>query len=87
MSALKVEIYTKMFCGYCARAKRLLDDKGVEYNEYDIGMDQEKRDDMVRRKPGASTVPQIFIDDRSIGGSDELAMLERDGKLDAMLGL
>ena len=83
----KVEIYTKMFCGYCYRAKRLLDSKGVDYVEYDITLGGEKRDEMRRRAPGAMTVPQIFIDDVGVGGSDDLAALERDGKLDGMLGL
>ena len=82
-----VEIYTKMFCGYCHRAKRLLDGKGVKYTEYDITMDNDKRDEMRSRKPDARTVPQIFIDDRAVGGSDDLAALERDGKLDSLLGL
>jgi glutaredoxin 3 len=85
--AAKVEIYTKMFCGYCHRAKRLLDGKGVDYTEYDITMDGEKRDEMRSRKPDARTVPQVFIDGRAIGGSDDLAALEREGKLDALLGL
>jgi glutaredoxin 3 len=83
----KVEIYTKMFCGYCYRAKRLLDSKGVNYVEYDITMDGVKRDEMRSRAPGARTVPQIFIDDMAIGGSDDLAALERAGKLDGLLGL
>ena len=85
--AAKVEIYTKMFCGYCHRAKRLLDSKGASYVEYDITMDGEKRDEMRSRAPGARTVPQIFIDDTAIGGSDDLAALERAGKLDGLLGL
>lgn len=87
MAAAKVEIYTKMFCGYCHRAKRLLDSKGVDYVEYDITMDSEKRDEMRARAPGAMTVPQIFINNAAIGGSDDLAALERDGKLDGLLGL
>lgn len=87
MAAAKVEIYTKMFCGYCHRAKRLLDTKGIDYVEYDITMDDKKRDEMRARAPGAMTVPQIFIDDVAVGGSDDLAMLEREGKLDALLGL
>ena len=86
MAAVKVEIYTKMFCGYCHRAKRLLDAKGVDYLEYDITMDGLKRDEMRARAPGAMTVPQIFIGDVAIGGSDDLATLERDGKLDDLLG-
>ena len=85
--AAKIEIYTKMFCGYCHRAKRLLDSKGVKYTEYDITMDSEKRDEMRSRKPDARTVPQIFVDDRAIGGSDDLSALEREGKLDSLLGI
>lgn len=87
VSTPKVEIYTKMYCGFCHRAKRLLDEKGVEYEEYDITLGGPKRAEMLERKPDASTVPQIFIDGQAVGGSDELAALEREGKLDAMLGL
>jgi glutaredoxin 3 len=87
VTAAKVEIYTKMFCGYCHRAKRLLDSKNVDYIEYDITMDSEKRDEMRARAPGAMTVPQIFIDGAAVGGSDDLAALEREGKLDGLLGL
>ncbi|MGB3166403.1 MAG: glutaredoxin 3 [Alteraurantiacibacter sp.] len=87
MSDPKVEIYTKAWCGYCHRAKRLLDDKGVNYVEYDITMGGAKREEMVARNPQASTVPQIFVDDALVGGSDDLARLDREGKLDAMLGL
>ncbi|WP_305096122.1 glutaredoxin 3 [Croceibacterium aestuarii] len=85
--AAKVEIYTKMFCGYCSRAKRLLDSKGVDYLEYDITMGGEKAAEMRSRKPDARTVPQVFIDDVAIGGSDDLAALERAGKLDSLLGV
>ncbi|RKF23302.1 glutaredoxin 3 [Altericroceibacterium spongiae] len=87
MSAPKVEIYTKFGCGFCVRAKQLLDSKGVDYEEYDITMGGPKRDEMLERKPDAMTVPQIFIDDKAVGGSDELASLDREGKLDSMLGM
>lgn len=87
MSTPKIEIYSKMYCGFCHRAKRLLDSKGVEYEEYDITLGGPKRAEMLERKPDARTVPQIFIDEKAIGGSDELAALEREGKLDALLGL
>ncbi|MXP25275.1 glutaredoxin 3 [Altererythrobacter indicus] len=83
----KVEIYTKFGCGFCVRAKKLLDSKGVNYEEYDITMGGEKRDEMLERKPDASTVPQIFINGQPVGGSDDLAALESSGKLDQMLGL
>lgn len=81
-----VEIYTKFGCPYCVRAKHLLDSKGVSYSEYDVTMGGAKREEMVARAPGARTVPQIFINDVAIGGSDDLRALDSDGKLDALLG-
>ncbi|MEP7350556.1 MAG: glutaredoxin 3 [Sphingorhabdus sp.] len=80
-----VEIYTKFACGFCVRAKHLLDQKGVEYTEYDVTMGGSKREEMARRAPTAWTVPQIFINDEAIGGSDDLASLDRSGKLDILL--
>ncbi len=85
MSQPKVDIYTKFGCGYCFRAKKLLDEKGADYTEFDITMGGEKRDEMLQRAPNATTVPQIFIGDTYVGGSDDLAALEREGKLDALL--
>ena len=82
-----VVIYTKFGCPYCHRAKRLLDSKGVEYTEHDITMGGPKAEEMRERKPDARTVPQIFVGERALGGSDDLAALERDGKLDEILGL
>ena len=81
----KVEIYTKAFCPYCARAMKLLGEKNVEVEEFDITMGGPKRAEMLERAPGRTTVPQIFIDGRHIGGSDDLAQLEREGKLDPLL--
>jgi len=81
----KVDIYTKMMCPYCTRAKRLLSEKGVAFEEFDISMGGPKRVEMLSRSNGAYTVPQIFIGETHVGGSDELAALERAGKLDAML--
>jgi glutaredoxin 3 len=81
-----VEIYTKFACPYCVRAKHLLDSKGVSYIEYDVTMDAAKRAEMVARAPGAQTVPQIFINDVAIGGSDDLRALDVQGKLDNLLG-
>lgn len=81
----KVEIYTKFACPFCVRAKALLDGKGVAYTEYDVSGGGPKRQEMVDRAPGARTVPQIFINDVAIGGSDDLRELEYDGKLDALL--
>jgi glutaredoxin 3 len=86
VNAPKVEIYTKLYCGYCTRAKRLLEDKGVEFVEYDITLGGPKRAEMMERKPDAYTVPQVFIDGRAVGGSDDLVRLDREGKLDALLG-
>lgn len=80
-----VEIYTKAWCGYCARAKKLLDGKGAAYDEYDITMGGPKRGEMIDRSGGGTTVPQIFIDGRHIGGSDDLAALDREGGLDPLL--
>ena len=87
MSHPKVEIYTKLYCGYCHRAKRLLDQKGAQFVEYDITLGGPKKAEMLERKPDAMTVPQIFIDGVAIGGSDDLARLDREGKLDSLLGL
>ena len=81
----KVEIYTKPFCSYCYRAKRLLDDKGIAYEEREIGFSGADRQEMIQRANGRTTVPQIFIDGRHIGGCDDLMQLERGGKLDALL--
>ncbi len=81
----KVEIYTKFTCGFCHRAKSLLSGKGVAFEEYDITMGGPKREEMLERSGGGSTVPQIFIGGEHVGGSDDLAALERAGKLDAML--
>ncbi|HWH22574.1 MAG TPA: glutaredoxin 3 [Allosphingosinicella sp.] len=81
----RIEIYTKFLCPYCARAKKLLEDKGVEYDEYEISADPEKRAEMMQRASGRHTVPQIFIDGRHVGGSDDLAELERSGQLDPLL--
>ncbi|WP_375290175.1 glutaredoxin 3 [Qipengyuania sp.] len=85
MSQPEVTIYTKFGCGFCARAKRLLDSKDVQYTEHDITFGGEKRDEMLSRAPAARTVPQIFIGDMHVGGSDDLAALESQGKLDEML--
>ena len=81
----KIEIYTKAFCPYCSRAKALLDGKQVDYEEFDITMDAAKRKEMLERSGGRSTVPQIFIDGKHIGGSDDLSALDRQGGLDPLL--
>jgi glutaredoxin 3 len=84
---IKVEIYTQPYCGYCVRAKRLLDAKGVAYEETDVAMEPLKRGEMIERAGGRSSTPQIIIDGNAIGGSDELAALNRSGELDRLLGL
>lgn len=81
----RVEIYTKATCPYCARARQLLQSKGVQFEETEISGGRAAREEMIQRANGRTTVPQIFIDGRGIGGSDELAALERAGKLDALL--
>ena len=85
MATPVIDIYTKFGCSFCFRAKRLLDSKGVDYNEFDITMGGPKRDEMMERAPMARTVPQIFIGDTYVGGSDDLHALEREGKLDALI--
>ena len=83
----KVELYTTMFCPYCARARNLLQKKGVNFSDIDVMVDDDKREEMITRAGGRRTVPQIFIDGQHIGGSDELVALDREGKLDPLLGL
>ena len=80
-----VTIYTRPFCGYCSRAKQLLSAKGVAFDEKDAGVDPAFRQEMMQRAPGRSTFPQIFIGETHVGGSDDLAALDRGGKLDALL--
>lgn len=82
----EIEIYTGPLCGFCFRAKRLLDSKRVAYEEVDLGREPARREEMIARAGGRTTVPQIFIDGRHIGGSDELAALDAEGALDRLLG-
>ncbi|MBM2713444.1 glutaredoxin 3 [Mesorhizobium sp. WSM4303] len=82
---LDVTIYTRMMCGYCAAAKRLLDRKGVAYTEHDASFSPELRQEMISRAHGRATFPQIFIGDTHVGGSDELHELEARGQLDRLL--
>lgn len=81
----KIEIYTKAFCPYCTRAKMLLDSKDAEYEEIDISMGGPRRAEMIDRAHGRMTVPQVFIDGKHIGGSDDLAALDARGGLDPLL--
>ena len=81
----QVTIYTKPYCPYCVRAVELLETKGVAFDEVEAAFDPDKRQEMIRRSGGRATFPQIFIDNRHIGGCDDLVALDRAGKLDAML--
>ena len=81
----RVEIYTKTFCGYCVRAKHLLESKAIEYQEHVVFVGGPERQAMIERSGGRTTVPQIFIDGRHIGDCSELLELESQGKLDALL--
>jgi glutaredoxin 3 len=80
-----VTIYTRVMCGYCAAAKRLLERKGVAYTEHDASFSPELRREMISRANGRSTFPQIFIGDTHVGGSDDLHELEAEGRLDRLL--
>jgi glutaredoxin 3 len=81
----KVVMYTTPICPYCVRAKRLLAQKNVKYEEIDVSRDPQLRAFMVQKAGGMMTVPQIFIGETHVGGSDELHALERAGRLDALL--
>jgi glutaredoxin 3 len=81
-----VEIYTTPMCPYCCRAKRLLSSKGVEFTEIDLWQFPARRDEMVARAEGRRTVPQIFVDGRALGGSEDLQALDRAGGLEPLLG-
>jgi glutaredoxin 3 len=83
----QVELYTTMWCPFCARARALLERKGVAYTNVDLDEEPNRRAEMVKRAGGRRTVPQIFIDGEHIGGCDDMTALDRAGKLDAKLGL
>ncbi|MEM9442370.1 MAG: glutaredoxin 3 [Pseudomonadota bacterium] len=80
-----VEIYTTPICPYCMRAKALLNSKNVDYTEINLWIERARRQEMLDRADGRTSVPQIFIDGKGIGGSDELAELDRTGELDVLL--
>ena len=81
-----VKIYTTPFCPYCVRAKSLLTKKGITFEEVDVMMDDKARDEMLTKSGGSRTVPQIFVGETHVGGSDDLYALDREGKLDSLLG-
>lgn len=86
MSAKRILVYTTSWCPYCHLAKRLLDSKGVEYEEIDVESEPGLRAEVARRS-GRTTVPQTFVDDEPLGGFDDLAALDGQGRLDEILGL
>lgn len=81
----KIEIYSKHHCPYCVRAKALLDSKGAKYQEIEVDKDTEQFQIMLQRAPGRRTVPQIFINDKHIGGCDDLFACDQKGELDKLL--
>ena len=81
----KVIIYTGPMCNYCSAAKHLLNKKKINYEEIDIGYDEKKREEMLKKSNGAKTIPQIFIGEKHIGGYVELRALDIDGKLNSLL--
>ena len=83
----QVELYTTMWCPYCARARALLERKGVAYTNIDLDEQPNRRDEMIERAHGRRTVPQIFIDGEHIGGCDDIVALDRAGGLDPKLGI
>lgn len=80
-----VEIYTSPLCGFCHAAKRLLNQKGIDFSEIDVFRNPDRKPEMIKRANGGHTVPQIFIGTDHVGGCDDLYALERAGKLDALL--
>lgn len=80
-----IEVYSGDFCPYCIRAKSLLKKKGLEFSEYNVRKDMKRQAEMSERAPGARTIPQIFINNRHVGGCDDLYALERSGKLNDWL--
>lgn len=80
-----VVLYTKAYCPFCQRALALLESKGVAFKNIDIGVQPELRAEMIKKAGGASTVPQIFINDEHIGGCDDIMAIEAQGRLDAKL--
>jgi glutaredoxin 3 len=82
----EIEIYTTPWCPFCWRAKHLLNKKGLAFTEIDLWQESDRRPEMVERAGGRTAVPQLFIDGRAIGGSDELVALEASGELDRLLG-
>ena len=85
MADERIVVYSQPFCGYCSAAKRLLTQKGAAFTEFDVMFDSGRRSEMLSRSGGRSTVPQIFIDGRNVGGYDDLSALDKAGELDRLL--
>ena len=83
----KVVIYTGPMCNFCSAAKHLLNKKKISYEEIDIGYDDKKREEILKKSNGMKTIPQIFIEDKHVGGYVELKALESKGELDLLLGI
>ena len=81
----KIEVFSGPQCNYCAKAKALLESKGLEYEDLDIASDERHREDLLQRLPRSGSIPQIFIDGEHIGGSEDLEILNKDGRLDRMI--
>jgi len=82
-----IEIYTGPLCAFCDRAIALLNKKGVSFKKIDLASDPIKMDEMIKKTNGMKTIPQIFIDGQHIGGNDKLQALEKEGKLNSLLGV
>ncbi len=81
----KIEVYSGDYCPYCVRAKSLLKQRGLDFIEYNVQNDPEKRVDMMKRSNGGRSIPQIFINDKHVGGCDELYALDKKGQLETWL--
>ena len=84
-AAANVVMYTTSWCPYCARARKLFDDKGVPYTDIDVEAVEGARAEIQRRAGGRTSVPQIFVGDRHLGGYDDTSALDRKGELDPLL--
>jgi len=86
-AVVKIEIYTTPICGFCNAAKRLLEKKGVTFEEFDVMTEPLKRKEMTERSGGNTSVPQIFVNGKHLGDCSEIMEMDQEGVLDARLGL
>ena len=82
----KIEVYSGDFCPYCVRAKSLLKKRGLSFAEYNVQQEPDKRAEMMKRSIGGRSIPQIFINDKHVGGCDDLYAIDKKGQLDALIG-